>query len=96
MSTYYFSIAALPLPDAVTLFFLNPAVTSVAAAALLREPLGALAAAGCCVSLAGLVLQAQPPALFHTGEQARRACAAQGLLTDHKRARPLTGALNSC
>ncbi|PNG99445.1 Solute carrier family 35 member G1, partial [Tetrabaena socialis] len=56
MTTYYFCIKLLPLADAVTLFFLNPAITAVAAWAIMREPLGLRGVAGVAASLAGLVL----------------------------------------
>lgn len=48
MSTYYLSINDLPLAEAVTLFFLNPAVTALAAWAILREPLGLQVGQGAC------------------------------------------------
>ncbi|GFR50475.1 hypothetical protein Agub_g12529, partial [Astrephomene gubernaculifera] len=64
MTTYYFSIKMLPLADAVTLFFLNPAITAVAAWVIMREPLGLRGAAGVLISLCGLVLVTRPPFLF--------------------------------
>lgn len=69
MSTYYVSINCLPLADAVTLFFLNPAVTAVAAWAICREPLGLQGAAGVAISVAGLLLLSQPPFLFQSAAQ---------------------------
>ncbi|KAG2494367.1 hypothetical protein HYH03_007424 [Edaphochlamys debaryana] len=64
MTTYYFSIKLLPLADAVTLFFLNPAVTAVAAWLIMKEPLGVRGAIGVVTSIAGLLLLTHPPALF--------------------------------
>ncbi|KXZ53815.1 hypothetical protein GPECTOR_6g733 [Gonium pectorale] len=68
MTTYYFAIKLLPLADAVTLFFLNPAVTAVAAWLIMREPLGLRGVAGVVVSLCGLVLLTRPPFLFGSGD----------------------------
>ncbi|GLC34177.1 hypothetical protein PLESTM_000166500 [Pleodorina starrii] len=68
MTTYYFSIRMLPLADAVTLFFLNPAITAVVAWAILKEPLGLRGVCGVLVSVCGLILLTRPPFLFgHTG-----------------------------
>ncbi|GIL67344.1 hypothetical protein Vafri_20748 [Volvox africanus] len=64
MTTYYFSIKMLPLADAVTLFFLNPAITAVAAWAIMKEPLGIRGVGGVLISLCGLVLLTRPPFLF--------------------------------
>lgn len=64
MTTYYFSIKMLPLADAVTIFFLNPAITAVAAWAIMREPLGLRGLAGVIISLGGLLLLTHPPFLF--------------------------------
>ncbi|KAG2429743.1 hypothetical protein HXX76_010527 [Chlamydomonas incerta] len=68
MTSYYFSLKLLPLADAVTLFFLNPAVTAIVAWAVLKEPLGGRGVAGVLVSVAGLVLITRPPFLgFSSG-----------------------------
>ncbi|EFJ41921.1 hypothetical protein VOLCADRAFT_67693, partial [Volvox carteri f. nagariensis] len=64
MTTYYFSIKMLPLADAVTLFFLNPAITAVAAWAIMNEPLGFRGISGVLISLCGLILLTRPPLLF--------------------------------
>ena len=48
MSCFYVALNHLPLADGVTLFFLNPALTCVAAWLILKEPLG-LNVSGCCV-----------------------------------------------
>ena len=40
MHTYYLSISLLALADAVTIYFLNPTVTAVAAWLILKETLG--------------------------------------------------------
>lgn len=64
MSTYYFCLEALPLGDAVTLFFFNPCITAVAAAVFLKEPLGLKGVMGVVTSIGGLVILAHPPFLF--------------------------------
>eukprot|EP00878_Enallax_costatus_P033869 GHUV01037445.1.p1 GENE.GHUV01037445.1~~GHUV01037445.1.p1 ORF type:complete len:347 (+),score=68.22 GHUV01037445.1:413-1453(+) len=64
MMTFYVAILKLPLADANTLFFLNPAMTALAAAVFLGEPLGLLGGGGCVLSLLGLVLLTHPPMLF--------------------------------
>ncbi|GIL84985.1 hypothetical protein Vretimale_9838 [Volvox reticuliferus] len=66
MTTYYFSIKMLPLADAVTLFFLNPAITAVAAWAIMKEPLGFHGVGGIIISLCGLLLLTRPPFLFNS------------------------------
>ena len=40
MTTFYVSLNKLPLADGVTLFFLNPAITAVAAWLIMKEALG--------------------------------------------------------
>lgn len=42
MQMFYLSIVLLPLADAVTIFFLNPTITALAAWIILREKLGAV------------------------------------------------------
>lgn len=54
----------VPAADAVTLFFMNPAVTAVAAWVFLSEPLGLKGLAGVFMSLIGLVVLSQPPFIF--------------------------------
>lgn len=60
----YFAVLALPLGDAVTLQQMRPPATATIARLLLGEPLGLQGAAGCGVSVAGVVLLAHPPLLF--------------------------------
>ncbi|KAF6266011.1 hypothetical protein COO60DRAFT_639078 [Scenedesmus sp. NREL 46B-D3] len=64
MISFYAAILMLPLADAMTLFFLNPCMTAVAAWAIRGEPLGWLGVAGCAWSVLGLVLITHPPMLF--------------------------------
>ena len=46
MQTLYLAIVMLPLADAVTIFFLNPTVTAVAAWLILREQLSLVVSVG--------------------------------------------------
>uniref|UniRef100_A0A383VLI0 EamA domain-containing protein n=1 Tax=Tetradesmus obliquus TaxID=3088 RepID=A0A383VLI0_TETOB len=64
MISFYAAILMLPLADAMTLFFLNPCMTALAAWAIRGEPLGLLGVAGCAWSILGLVLITHPPMLF--------------------------------
>jgi drug/metabolite transporter (DMT)-like permease len=64
MTCYYFTLTALPLADAVTLFFFNGPLTAVLARLVRGEPLSGAGAAGCLASFAGVVLLAHPPFLF--------------------------------
>lgn len=64
MTTFYAAILLLPLADGMTLFFLNPCLTAIAAWAIRGEPLGLSGLAGCLVSLLGMVVLIHPPMLF--------------------------------
>jgi drug/metabolite transporter (DMT)-like permease len=69
MQCQYVAIQNLPLGDAVTLFFLNPALTALAAFLLLRERLSWIGWLGVAVSLGGLLLLTHPPFIFGQGDQ---------------------------
>lgn len=69
MQCNYVAIQSLNLGDAVTLFFLNPALTALAAFILLRERLAWIGWLGVAVSLGGLLLLTRPPFLFGHGDQ---------------------------
>lgn len=64
MDCFYHGITRLPLADAVSLLFVNPAITAVLAALLLGEPFGRFTAVGCLLSLLGMLLVVHPPFLF--------------------------------
>jgi drug/metabolite transporter (DMT)-like permease len=68
MDCFYSGIIRLPLADAVSLLFVNPAITAVLAWAVLGERLGPGGVAGCALSLAGMVAVVQPPFLFGGGD----------------------------
>ena len=69
MQCQYLAVKNLPLGDAVTLFFLNPALTALAAWLILREKLSILGWLGVAVSLAGLLLLTRPPVVFGHADQ---------------------------
>lgn len=64
MDCFYVAVQHLPLGDAVSLLFLNPAITALLAAALLSEPLGWRGILGCFASFLGMLLVVRPPFLF--------------------------------
>ncbi len=68
MTTYYVSISALPLGDAVTIGLLQPPLTALLAWLVLGEVFGWRGAAGCTACVAGVVIVAQPPFLFDGSE----------------------------
>lgn len=70
MDCFYAAIQRLPLGDAVSIMFLNPAITAVMAWILLREALGWQGACGVCSSLLGMLLVVQPPFLYSRGDGA--------------------------
>ena len=64
LSLFYFGIGRLPLGDAVTIQYTAPVWTALTAALLLGERLRPLVLGGAALSLVGVVLVAQPTALF--------------------------------
>ena len=64
LSLLYLGLARLPLGDAVTIHYTAPVWTALSAAFLLGERLRPLVLGGVALSLVGVVLVAQPTALF--------------------------------
>ncbi len=64
LNCFYFAILRLPLADVTVLQFLNPAFTAVIAAIFISEILGIRHMGLVILSLAGVVLVAQPTAIF--------------------------------
>lgn len=64
LSLFYVGIGRLPLGDAVTIQYTAPVWTALTAALLIGERLRPLVFVGAALSLAGVVLVAQPTALF--------------------------------
>ncbi|MEZ4287145.1 MAG: DMT family transporter [Polyangiales bacterium] len=64
LSCFFYSIGHLPLADATVIQFCNPMLTAVIASFALRERLRPLDILGTMLSVAGVVLVAQPSFLF--------------------------------
>ncbi len=67
LSCFFFALTKLPLADATVIHFTNPVITSLLAAVVLGESLGAGEVGGALLSLAGVALIAQPSFLFGGG-----------------------------
>jgi len=67
MSAYFYSLSKIPLAEATSLAFINVPLTAILAAFLLAEAYTALDAATAAVAFAGVVVIAQPAALFGDG-----------------------------
>ena len=64
LSLLYFALGRIPLGDATTIHYTAPLWTALTAAFFLRETIGKWVIAGTAVSLAGVVMIAQPQFLF--------------------------------
>ena len=64
LSCYFYAVTHLPLADATVLHFINPVLTAVLAALILKERFGRLAAIGAAMGLLGVVLVARPSIVF--------------------------------
>lgn len=67
VSCFFWALTVLPLADATVLHYTNPVLTALLAALFLGESLGTSEVGGALLSLAGVVLIAQPSFLFGTG-----------------------------
>ena len=65
MATYYYSLAVLPMSDAVVLTYTSPMLTALAATVFLGEAWHSLDFFGSGLCLAGVMMISKPPALFH-------------------------------
>lgn len=63
---YFFAVTRLPLAEVTVLFNLNPVLTALAAALILKERVGFSLVTGLALGLAGVVLVARPAFLFGT------------------------------
>lgn len=75
MDCFYISVQRLLLAEAISLLFINPAITAVLAWVFLKERLQWLGVVGCVVSLLGMLFVVRPPFLFspeQSGEWTRR------------------------
>jgi drug/metabolite transporter (DMT)-like permease len=80
LSCFYYSLVHLPLAEATVVQFTNPVFTALLAAWLLGERFHWAEAACAAASLAGVVLVAQPAALFGRGPAIPTGAAAVALL----------------
>ena len=67
LSCYFYAIGHLPLADATVIQFCNPMLAALIAVFALGEPLRGTAILATILSMVGVVLVAQPTALFATG-----------------------------
>jgi drug/metabolite transporter (DMT)-like permease len=65
MTVFYFAISKLPLAEAVTILFCNPATTALLGWLVLGEKFGVKTTIGCVAAMAGVVLVMQPPWILH-------------------------------
>jgi drug/metabolite transporter (DMT)-like permease len=68
LSCFYFSVIHLPLAEATVIQYTNPIWTAILAAVLLSEATGRLEILLAVASLGGVLLVAQPAAIFGGGE----------------------------
>jgi drug/metabolite transporter (DMT)-like permease len=61
---YFYALTLLPLPEATTIHHVNPVLTALLAAMVLRERVGWALAVALVVSLAGVVVVARPQSLM--------------------------------
>src|SRR5690606_14618119 len=64
LASFYFAVTHLPLAEVTVIHHLNPILTTLLAAVLLRERVGWPLAAAIATSLGGTVLVARPGFLF--------------------------------
>lgn len=60
---FFYSITVLPLPEVTTIHYVNPVITALMAAVVLRERVGVGLGVALVVSLVGVVVVARPQAL---------------------------------
>ncbi|CAK9082326.1 Probable transport protein YPL264C [Durusdinium trenchii] len=65
MAAYYYSLAVLPMSDAVVLTYTSPVLTAVGATLLLGEVWHGLDFLGSGLCLAGVMMISKPPILLH-------------------------------
>jgi drug/metabolite transporter (DMT)-like permease len=64
---FFYALTVLPLPEVTTIHYVNPVLTAVMAAVVLRERVGWGLALALAVSLSGVVVVARPQALLGGG-----------------------------
>lgn len=68
MICFYLALTKLPLADTTAIFFSNPVLTALFAAAVLGEELGPAEIVGTLLSFGGILMIARPSFLFGTGD----------------------------
>lgn len=68
MICFYLALTKLPLADTTAIFFSNPVLTALFAAAVLGEELGPREIVGTLLSFGGILMIARPSFLFGTGD----------------------------
>jgi drug/metabolite transporter (DMT)-like permease len=81
LSCYFYSIIHLPLADATVIYFTNPVLTALAAAAVLREHMGWKEIALVLLSLVGVLAVARPSFLFGAARALDATAVALGLVS---------------
>jgi len=81
LSCYFYSIIHLPLADATVIYFTNPVLTALAAAAVLREHMGWKEVALVMLSLVGVFAVARPGFLFGATRALDATAVALGLVS---------------
>jgi drug/metabolite transporter (DMT)-like permease len=81
LSCYFYSIIHLPLADATAIYFTNPVLTALVAAAVLREHMGWREIALVLLSLLGVVAVARPGFLFGAERALDTTAVALGLVS---------------
>jgi drug/metabolite transporter (DMT)-like permease len=81
LSCYFYSIIHLPLADATVIYFTNPVVTALAAAAVLGEHIGWKEAGLVSLSLLGVVAVGRPSFLFGSARAPDGTAVALGLVS---------------
>ncbi|MEZ4438427.1 MAG: DMT family transporter [Polyangiaceae bacterium] len=64
LACFFYAVTVLPLAEVTVIHYLNPVLTAVLAALLLREPIGLRLVTALVIAILGTVLVAQPPFLF--------------------------------
>ena len=67
LSCYFYSVIHLPLADATVIYFINPVLTALVAAVVLREHMGAREVGWVMLSLLAVLVVAKPSFLFGEG-----------------------------
>jgi drug/metabolite transporter (DMT)-like permease len=76
MSLVFLTVTHLPVGDANAIIFINPILTALLAAIILKEPFGWIEGAALCLGFTGVLLMVRPSFLFGAAEASAAASAA--------------------